>query len=401
VPAPKSVLCLASYDKGYDFLRESRRQGWRVLLLTSLSLQNKAKWPLESIDEIFYMPDTHNVWDRTQTLKAVSFLARTRNIERIVALDDFDVEVAAMLREHLRVPGLGDSGARYFRDKLAMRTRAREAGLPVPEFVGIVNHDRIREFLEATPGPWVLKPRSMAGSLGIKKLSSPEEIWPILDSLGDAQSNYLIERWIPGHVCHVDSVVYDGRVVFAIASQYGRPPMETTQDGGIFTTRILDRSSDVAQQLLRDNQRVLTAMGLERGVSHTEFILGQDPPARIFFLETSARVGGAFIAELVAAASGLNLWAEWAKVELADVYPAPLPENNYAGLLISLSRQEHPDTSAYCDPEIVWRLDLPHHVGLLVKSPDLLRVDQLLSDYTRRIQTDFHASLPPPERPTN
>ena len=396
----RAVLCLASYEKGHDFLRECRRQGWQVLLLTSLSLQNKAKWPLESVDEIFYMPDECNVWDRPQTLKAVSYLARTRDIERIVALDDFDVEVAAMLREHLRVSGLGDSAVRYFRDKLAMRTRARESDIAVPDFVGILNYDQIRAFLDSVPGPWVLKPRSMAGALGIKKISGPEELWPILESLGDAQSNYLLERWIAGGVCHVDSIVSNGSVVFAIASQYGRPPMETSHEGGIFSTRILDRESGLAQELLRRNAQVLESMGLDRGVSHTEFILSQDGKD-LFFLETSCRVGGAYISDLVHAASGLNLWVEWAKVELADVYPVPIAAKDYAGLLISLSRQEKPDTSAYTDLEIVWRLDFPHHVGLLVKSPRLERVDQLLQQYAQRLEVDFHASLPPQERPTN
>jgi len=396
----RAVLCLASYNKGHDFLRECRRQGWHIVLLTSQSLQNTANWPMESVDEIFYMPDQHNIWDRTQTLNAVSFLARSRNIERIVALDDFDVEVAAMLREHLRVPGLGDSHVRYFRDKLAMRIRARDAGLKVPEFVGIINYDQIREFLANVPAPWLLKPRSQAGAIGIKKLYRPEELWPILDSLGDAQSNYLLERWIAGSISHVDSLVSQNQVVFAIASQYGRPPMETSHDGGIFSTRVLDRDSAIAQELVRENALVLENMGLDRGVSHTEFILG-DNPTEIYFLETSCRVGGAYISELVLAATGLNLWAEWAKIELADSYPPPVPENNYAGLLISLARQEKPDTSAYTDPEIVWRLDLTHHVGLLVKSPRSERVDQLLANYYPRIETDFHASLPPQERPTN
>src|SRR5581483_7853792 len=135
------ILALASYEKGQEFLREAKRQGCTVVLLTSLSLQGKAQWPMESIDEIFYMPDEDHKWDRHATINAVSFLARSRHFERIVALDDFDVEVAAMLREHLRVPGMGETTARHFRDKLAMRKRAREAGLHVPEFLHVLNYD--------------------------------------------------------------------------------------------------------------------------------------------------------------------------------------------------------------------------------------------------------------------
>src|SRR5207244_3919111 len=162
-------LCLAGYEKGHDFLRECRRQGCRVLLVTSLSLKDKAHWPMESIDEIFYMPDQDHEWNRADTIKAVSYLARTRTIDRIVALDDFDVEVAALLREHLRTPGMGETTVRHFRDKLAMRMKAREAGVPVPEFVHVVNYDRLRKFMDRVPPPWVLKPRSLAGAIGIKK----------------------------------------------------------------------------------------------------------------------------------------------------------------------------------------------------------------------------------------
>src|SRR4029077_12585173 len=107
------------------------------LLVTSLSLQDSHRFPIEAIDEMFYMPDTDRTWDRTDLFKAISYVARHREIERIVALDDFDVEVAAALREHLRVPGMGESTVRYFRDKLSMRMKAQEAGIPVPEFVHV------------------------------------------------------------------------------------------------------------------------------------------------------------------------------------------------------------------------------------------------------------------------
>jgi len=390
-----TILCLASHDKGYDFLRESKRQGANVVLVTSLSLEHQAKFPMDSIDEIFYMPDDNLKWDRAQTLNAVSYLARTRVFDRIAPLDDFDVEVAAMLREHLRIPGMGETTAHYFRDKLAMRMKAQEAGLNVPDFIHVLNHVRLHDFMDRVPGPWVLKPRSMAGSLGIKKVHNRGEFWPLIEGLGDMQSHYLLERFIPGDIFHVDTMIYETQVLFAIASGYGRPPMEVWYGGGIFTTRVIERESDDSRNLLAENERVMAALGMLRGVSHTEFIKAHDD-GRIYFLETSARVGGAHIADLVEAATGLNLWAEWAKIEIAGgktPYHPPEPKNDYAGLLVSLARQEHPDTTAYNDPEIVWRMDRDHHVGLIVKSPKAARIEELLTSYTARVMHDFHASL--------
>ena len=397
---PLSVLCLASYYKGIEFLRECRRQGCRTLLLTSHSLKDE-NWPRESIDEIFYMPDVQKQWNLQDALLGVSYMARNEIIDRIVALDDFDVETAATLREHLRVPGMGDTTARYFRDKLAMRARARDAGLPVPDFIHVLNHARLGEFMNRVSPPWVLKPRSMAGSMGIRKIHSADEFWQAVEKLGDQQSFYLLEQYVAGDIYHVDSIFDERELLFSIASRYGRPPMEVSQQGDIFSTATLPLGSPEAQPLTDLNVQVMKAFGLVRGVSHSEFIRGRDN--RLYFLETSARVGGAHIVDLIEAATGLNMWAEWAKVEISGPgkpYRPPEPRRDSAGLLVSLAKQERPDTSAYNDPEVVWRMtEKKHHVGLIVRSPDPQRVQELLHNYADRMRRDFLAWQPPLERP--
>lgn len=395
-----TVLCIASYEKGHEFLRECKRQHCRVLLLTSQSLRDTAKWPREAIDEIYYMPDEDKRWNRTDTIHAVSYLARIEQIDRLVPLDDFDLEMAASLREHLRLPGMGETTTRYFRDKLAMRIQAREKGLDIPQFEHVLNHARVREFLQRIPAPWVLKPRLSAGAIGIKLVQDVRQFWELADALGDEQSYYLVEQYLPGRVFHVDSIVYEREIRFAIASGYGAPPLDVSHQGGVFTTQILERGTPFAQKLLAANQTVLQAMGLLRGVSHTEFILGRDD-GKIYFLETSARVGGAHIAELIEAATGLNMWAEWAKVELAGgkaPYEVNPSRNDYAGLLVSLARQEHPDCSCFNDPEVTWRMDRKHHIGLILRSPSLQRVAELIESYTKRVTEEFYASAPAPSR---
>ncbi|HYP26273.1 MAG TPA: ATP-grasp domain-containing protein [Blastocatellia bacterium] len=396
---PITILCLASYEKGAEFMRECKRRGCRVLLLTLESLA-KADWPREAIDDIFYMP---SISDREDIIKGVSYLARTQRIDRIVPMDDFDVETAAILREHLRIPGMGDTTARHFRDKLAMRVKARGEGILVPEFVHVLNYELIREYMERVPPPWVLKPRSEASAVGIKKIKQPEEIWPLLDVLGDRQSFYVLEQFIPGDIYHVDSIVSEREVVFAVPHKYGHPPMNVAHDGGIFTSRKIPGDSADAQTLQSLNRELMAALGLVRGVTHTEFIKGKED-GRFYFLETAARVGGANIAELVEASTGVNLWAEWARIEIGrgeQTYELPKHRDDYAGVILSLARQEHPDTSAYSDPEIVWRLNKRYHAGLIVSSKNPKRVEQLLDEYSERFYEDFYASQPLPDRPTS
>lgn len=396
-----TLLCLASYEKGPRFLQEAKQLGCRVLLLTSLSLKETVDWPVDGYDEIFYMPDTDHEWNLRDMLLAVSHLCRTESIDLIIPLDDFDLEKASLLREHLRLAGLGETATRYFRDKLAMRMLADEAGIPVPAFTPVFHYETITRYLQSVPGPWVLKPRLMAGALGIHKCQHAQEVWDRIHGAGDRQSFFVLERFVPGDIFHVDSIWFGGEMLYGVASAYGTPPLEVSHGGGIFTTRIMERDSETAQALVEMNSRVLNAFGLANGVSHTEFIRAHED-GKIYFLETSARVGGAHISDLIEVATGINMWAEWAKVEVAwasgSAYHVPDARQDYGGLLVSLARQEWPDTSSFTEPEVVWRMSKRHHVGLIVKSPDYGRVGELLAAYTERVRNDFHASAPAKEK---
>lgn len=394
---PLTLLCIATYLKGHEFLRECRRQGCRVLLLTEEKLRD-ADWPRDSIDEFHYVRREMPAED---VRKGAAHLARHTRIDRIVALDDFDVEMAAMLREHLFIPGMGETTARAFRDKLAMRRRARSAGIPCPDFVHVLNNEAVKEWTGRVPPPWVLKPRAQAAAIGIRKLRSADELWRAIDSLGDAFADYVLEQFVPGTVYHIDSVVHERQVRFAIPSRYRTPPFTVAHEGGIFVTRTLAAEDPAAVELQQLNARVLHSFGLVRGASHTEFIRADD--GRWFFLETSARVGGAFIVDVIEAATGISLWREWARVEIAGeggAYDPPPARPDCGGIVLSLARQETPDLSAYTDPEIAVRIRKAHHAGLIVTSSNPARVDELLEEYTRRFYSDFHASAPSPERAT-
>jgi biotin carboxylase len=395
---PLTILCLTSYEKGQEFLRTCKALGCRVLLLTVEKFRDGA-WPREAVDEFFFMPEELPV---QAIINTVSYLARFQPIDRIVALDEFDLETAAALREHLRLPGMGLTTMRYFRDKLAMRGRAKEIGVPVPEFIHVLNHNALNDFMERVPAPWLLKPRSQASGIGMKKLRSPHELWPILERLGDDQSSYLLEQFVPGDVFHIDGVVSEKKVVFAEAHAYGTPPLDTSHEGGVFTTRTLVRDSAEANALHAFNAQLVDGLGLMRGVTHAEF-LRSHADGKFYFIEIAARVGGAYITNVVDAASGINLWREWAKLEVGAghaPYELPKPRKDYAGVVLSLARQEFPDTSAYTDPEIVYRVDKKYHAGFVVKSPDPKRVQSLLDSYSERFRHDFLATAPVPEKPT-
>jgi biotin carboxylase len=393
------ILCMTTFEKGQAFMRECAALGCRVVLLT-LEKHRNADWPREILEEIVTMPEGLT---QDQVTNTVTYMARGKRFDRIVALDEFDMETVAHLREHMRIPGMSRSATAHFRDKLAMRFEARAAGVLVPEFTPVLNYDALREWMERVPAPWVLKPRAEASAIGIRKLQEPEQVWRTLDELGDRQSFYVLERFVPGDIFHVDSVVSEGTAVFTSVSGYGKPPMQLMHEGGVFTTRVVDRRSEETRALTAMNAKVLAGLGMERGVTHAEFIRARED-GRFYFLEAAARVGGAFIADVVESATGVNLWREWARIEVADLrgeaYQVPKPQGLYAGSVLCLARSAEPDTSMFNDPEIVMRLKKHHHAGLIVRSEDPERVRVLLERYGERFAREYLAVQPAPAKAT-
>jgi ATP-grasp domain len=399
---PLNIICLATYFKGADFIDECKAHGCHVILITKEKMLRE-DWPRESLDDLIAVP---NDAGPPLFIDLLAFLARKIKIDRVVALEEFDVVTAALMREHLCLPGLSSSGAKVFRDKLSMAVYSQRAGINVPEFVPLVNREEVDEYMKRVPGPWVIKPRSDVSAIGIRKVSEPVEVWRAIDEMNEREnlreraSYYVLARFIPGEVFHVDSVVNDGRVVFAGTNQYGRPPMQVAHQGGAYVSRTLERGSDDEKTLLATNKKLIRALGLERGATHAEFIKS-DADGKFYFLEIAARVGGAYIAEVLEAASGVNLWREWAKLEIADGKgPTIRPQRKeYGGIILSLAKQEYPDTSAYVEDEIIYRVKKLHHAGLIVRAPRLERVNELLDAYGHRFVEDFVAVAPPPERP--
>jgi hypothetical protein len=389
----KTFLCISNYFKGVDFLINLKKLGNRVFLVTSEKLRDKP-WPHDYIDEIFYMEGQDIAWNLEHLLLGVGNLMKSTKIDAIVALDDYDVEKATYLRENLRIGGMGQTTGRYFRDKLAMRMRAKSCGIPIPAFCSLFNDHDINTFADTVSAPWVLKPRSEASAAGIIKVYDKESLWLHINELGNNRFKYLLEQFKPGDVYHCDSLILDRKILFSVTSKYLATPMEISQGGGVFRSANIPYDSDDDKAIKAVNEQVLKGFGLKHGAAHTEFIKCKED-GKIYFLETSSRVGGAHLAEMVAEASDINLWKEWAAIENSLVkesnYSLPKVKKGYAGIVLTLSKFQHPDLSSFSDPEVCFRVPLDYHAGLIVKSDKNEQVLELLNDYSDRLVNHFTA----------
>ncbi len=170
--------------------------------------------------------------------------------------------------------------------------------------------------MQRVPAPWVLKPRSEASAIGIKKMHAPDDVGARSNSSATARAlphrALRPRRHLPRRLHR-----YEGKVVFTSVSGYGKPPMQVMHEGGVFTTRILDRDS---------HRDPISPKSTPTSCPPSAWLAASPTPStsgpgrrRFYFLEAAARVGGAFIADLVQSATGLNLWREWARLEVANL----------------------------------------------------------------------------------
>ncbi|MGV4413050.1 ATP-grasp domain-containing protein [Chryseobacterium sp. T1] len=397
----KTIVCISCYHKGYDFIDESKKLGNKVILITSENLKDK-DWPWHAIDEVYYMSEiAPSTWNLDHLVQGFSFLMKDHQIDAVVALDDYDVEKAAMIRETYRIPGMGQTTHRYFRDKLAMRQQALDHGINVPEFSAIFNDEKLSQFIAENPGPWVLKPRSEASASGIKKIISEEQLWEAIDQLKGERYKFLLESFKPGSVYHVDCLVYNHKIVFTSCSKYLSPPMKVSHDGGVFRTKTLNEKSSKYKKLEQINQKVLEKFNIKYGATHSEYILGDD--GQYYFLETSSRVGGAHIPDMIEAATGVNIWREWAKLENALLhkknYTVTASQHLFAGLVIALAKEKNPDTKHYENAEVLKFIDKDYHIGIVYQSNSAEKIKQRLDEAADKITENLLEILPPTDKP--
>ena len=400
----KTIVCISCYYKGYDFMDEMHQLGNKVILITSENFKDK-NWPWFAISEVYYMQELEpSVWNLDHLIEGFSFLLRTHKIDAVIALDDYDVEKAALVRETFRIPGMGQTTHRYFRDKLAMRQMAKDSGIDAPQFSSIFNDEKVNEFADQNPAPWVLKPRSEASATGIVKIKSKEELWPAIEKLGAERHKFLLESFKPGDVFHVDSLMYNKEILFTSASQYLSPPMEISHEGGVFRTKTLPLYSEEYRALEKANSNILKSFGLVNGVSHTEFIRSKEN-GKWYFLETSSRVGGAHIPDLVEASTGINLWLEWARIENALLkntkYEIGKSTGFAAGLIVALGKEKVPNYEKFHCDEVEKFLQLDYHIGIVYKSDSKEKIQEKLDEAALIITQEYLNILLPKTKPSS
>src|SRR6476659_3949889 len=136
------------------------------------------------------------------------------------------VPMIAELAEALGVPGIGVDTARLMTNKLAMRARLAEAGVPQPRFATVQTADEARAALAEIGLPAVLKPADASGQLGVARLRSTDDVEERVAAAVAASPSgeAVLEEYVEGVEMNGIVVVQDGEVLSVTLCDRLRPP---------------------------------------------------------------------------------------------------------------------------------------------------------------------------------
>ena len=261
---------------------------------------------------------------------AVLALAKEQRIDAIVPVNDYGVPTAAHVASRLGIPGIAEETARLATDKLAMRQRWVERGVPCPR---LALASTLREFEEAVRlvgFPCILKPAHGIGgaSRGVIVVREQSDLMPAVEF---SQSFYadkatLVESFVEAEVEHSAEVVIasDGPHVIAISDKVKTELPYRVDKSVIYPTQI---SGERRRRLIETIEHAVDALDISVGAAHVE--LATTANAFVLF-ELGARCGGGGTPEIVHYATGVDEFVETVRVLSGDQPTNLLPTSEKA-----------------------------------------------------------------------
>lgn len=242
----------------------------------------------------------------------------------IVALSEFDLELGAVLRERLDVPGKRPADIRLVRDKVAMKAAVAAAGLRVPINRPVEGPDEVRQFAADVGYPFVAKPRRGADSQNVHIVRTSQDLAVVLDTVDLA--DFQCEEYIDGELYQVDGVV-SGGVLRTVRSWHCLVSCLDFARGIPFGS-IANDDPDFEASVVAFTEVVLAALGLTDDVFHLELFRTNDT-GDLVFLEIGARAGGGQVRFVWEEVYGLDLIEASVHVQLG--VPRDYPKAEVGG----------------------------------------------------------------------
>src|ERR1700733_139128 len=323
----KTLLLVGGTD---DMVRKAKALGLRVLVLQHP--ERAAAAPCPSADMLWIVDYT----DLAAVAAAAGELRESDGFAAAVSFNEPALEAAGHVNDLFGLGGTGLAVTRRMRDKWAMRRALDGSGLAPVGAAPLTERSDIDRFADRYGYPLIVKPADGTASYGVFRLDGPRDadaVWQQVAALRGHRmqrasmplsiGDFIIEQYVDGAEFSVECFSFAGRHVVIAVTEKLTADEHFAELGHLMPAR-LDAHAEAA--LREATSRLLDAVGLRDGLSHTEVRLGRDGPA---IIETHNRFGGDGIQRLVEGAFGIDLmtylagWPFRLVPELPDI-PRPV-----------------------------------------------------------------------------
>lgn len=263
--------------------------------------------------------------------KILAWTQRQPSFDFVLSADEFAVYIAGLVRDVLKLPGPGADACRRYRDKWIMTEMVKRAGVDVPGTYDPASLPKDLRF------PVIVKPRALAGAVGVKVVESWLELGNALgeaDTAGSyvdmSPSQLIVQERLNAPLYHVDFVVQRGRCEWGVVSVYSNTPKDYLA-GTPLVSRVV-AGPNLPTKWSRLVELVLQALVLNDGVYHLEAfdVVGRG----LVFLEIGYRPGGALVVPLLHGLFGVDLLASHLMLQLGHSLKLDRTDNGKSGAWI-------------------------------------------------------------------
>jgi biotin carboxylase len=256
--------------------------------------------------------------DQDAINNSLTALLGTSPAEGVLTWDETALERTALAAEKLSLPHMSARSAMRCRDKYLTRSLLSDGGLAAVRYGLASSAAQAARLASAIGYPVVVKPRALAGSIGVVKVTDAAAMAEAFDLATGARfgtlpagHGVLVEEYLDGPEISVDSVVTDGEVacVHVARKRTGFAPY-FEEVGHLVTGWAGEPWAEAVRTLVTCAHR---ALGVDLGITHAEVRLTSSGPRLV---ELNGRLGGDLIPYIAWQATGIDLVTAAAELAL-------------------------------------------------------------------------------------
>jgi biotin carboxylase len=253
---------------------------------------------------------------------AVAEVGRRHAVDGVMTFAaDRAVPVVAGVAGALGLPGIGTETAHLMTNKIAMRRRLADAGVPQPRFAALRHIQDLPAAVDAVGFPAVLKPADSAGQRGLFLVASVDGVERHLHAAlaQSTDEEAILESYHPGLEVNGLLVARGGEVTVVTLSDRRRP---AGVGFGVAVAHIYPSTlfGDALAEVERVGRSTIHALGLRDGIAYPQVIWGDDGVARL--IEVAARIPAGQMDSVARYGVGVDL----IEIALRQALGEPVPD---------------------------------------------------------------------------